>query len=460
MTPVTDRVAATKSASGGALRPEWASGDHGLPVARYIDPEFAKLEAEKLWPRVWQMACRLDEISDPGAYTVYDIIDQSVVVVRVDETTIKAYHNVCPHRGTALASGAGRFQLETVTCPFHGWRWNLRGENTFILSPEEFKGGCLTSEELHLHEVKLAVWMGSVWINLDPEAQPFEDFIAPVRALVDPLLLDQMKFYWHKQIVANANWKVAQEAFMESYHVATTHPQITGAMRAADFNAKSDYLTFDGGHGLFYSPTTGGIGGVAARNAVTMNQAEQAELLIRSLNTVYEGHDSQVHADDVDVARTMRHRQIPEGMSVGEAFQAVLREHFAAQGRPIGTAEALGAVTDMNIFPHIVFLPTFGNLLMYRVRPTRTNDPDWCIFDMYAVRSYPEGVNPPRWKTEICTDTDDPAQMPLIPRQDFINVPRQQRGLHSKAIQSTLLSGRQEKMILNMHRELDRYLSA
>jgi hypothetical protein len=246
---------------------------------------------------------------------------------------------------------------------------------------------------------------------------------------------------------------------MESYHVATTHPQITGPMRAVDFNSKTDYVTFSGGHGLFYSPSTGGVGGMASKTAAVMTQADQAEILIRSLNVVYEGHDSQVHADDVDVARTMRHREIPEGVSIGEAFQAVLREHFAAQGRPIGSPQALGAVTDMNIFPHIVFLPTFGNLLMYRVRPTRNNDPDWCIFDMYAVRTYPEGVNPPRWKTDIVTDADDPAQMPLIPRQDFINVPRQQKGLHSKAMKSTLLSGRQEKMILNMHRELDRYLS-
>src|SRR3546814_9606409 len=82
---------------------------HGISVGRYIDPGFAKLEFEKLWSKVWQVAARLDEIPQAGDYSVYEIGDQSVVVVRVDAATVRAYHNFCPHRGTALAEGAGHF---------------------------------------------------------------------------------------------------------------------------------------------------------------------------------------------------------------------------------------------------------------------------------------------------------------------------------------------------------------
>ena len=81
----------------------WQTLQHGIRSGRYTDPEFARLEHEELWRRVWQMAARLDEVPEPGDYTVYDIGDESVIVVRVDRDTVKAFNNACPHRGTALA---------------------------------------------------------------------------------------------------------------------------------------------------------------------------------------------------------------------------------------------------------------------------------------------------------------------------------------------------------------------
>src|SRR3546814_9605915 len=107
--------------------PGWRTMPHGISVGRYIDPGFAKLEFEKLWSKVWQVAARLDEIPQAGDYSVYEIGDQSVVVVRVDAATVKAYHNFCPHRGTALAEGDGHFDRGRIVCPFHGWRWIMAG---------------------------------------------------------------------------------------------------------------------------------------------------------------------------------------------------------------------------------------------------------------------------------------------------------------------------------------------
>ena len=125
-----NRGAPSQSAAGGTeWPPSWNVQPHGISVGRYIDPAFMRLEYERLWSRVWQVAARLDEIPETGDYTTYQIGDQSVVVVRVDQSTIKAYHNVCPHRGTALAQGSGRFGSCRIQCPFHGWRWDLAGNN-------------------------------------------------------------------------------------------------------------------------------------------------------------------------------------------------------------------------------------------------------------------------------------------------------------------------------------------
>ena len=123
----------------------WKTLSHGIRSGRYTDPAFAKLEFEKLWSKVWQAAARLDEIPEKGDYTTYDIGDQSVIITRVDADTIKAYHNVCPHRATALTpGGTGHFHNCKIICPFHGWRWNLAGHNEYVLERPEFKDGKLT----------------------------------------------------------------------------------------------------------------------------------------------------------------------------------------------------------------------------------------------------------------------------------------------------------------------------
>lgn len=124
----------------------WRTLEHGVRTGRYIDPKFAELEYEKLWNEVWQSAARLDEIPNPGDYTTYDIGRQSATVVRVDENTVKAYHNACPHRGTALSEGCGTFDNARIVCPFHGWKWDLSGNNFFIMEPQEFKNGELTAK--------------------------------------------------------------------------------------------------------------------------------------------------------------------------------------------------------------------------------------------------------------------------------------------------------------------------
>ncbi len=168
----------------------------------------------------------LDEIPEAGDFTVYNIGDQSVLLVRADESTVKAYHNVCPHRGTALGEGCGKLDHSQIICPFHGWRWNLHGENQFVLERQEFRGGQLQNSDVALKQVKVAVWAGFVFINFDRNAQPFEEFIAPVQDIVEGLAIKDMHHYWWKSIPVPANWKVAQEAFFEAFHVPMTHPQL------------------------------------------------------------------------------------------------------------------------------------------------------------------------------------------------------------------------------------------
>src|ERR1700749_20060 len=111
-----------------------------IPKQRYYDPDFYALEAELFWPRVWQMACRLEEIPKPGDFVEYEIPAQSIIVARLDADTVRAYHNACRHRGVKPVEGNGSLPgaRRTFVCPFHGWCWGIDGCNTFVLRPEAF----------------------------------------------------------------------------------------------------------------------------------------------------------------------------------------------------------------------------------------------------------------------------------------------------------------------------------
>jgi len=444
--------------------PSWDIQPYGISVGRYIDPAFTRLEYERLWSRVWQAAARLDEIPEAGDYTVYEIGDQSIVVVRADSTTVKAYHNVCPHRGTALAQGAGRFAGSRIMCPFHGWRWNLEGQNQFVLERPEFCGGRLRDSDVALREVNVVLFAGFVFINPAPEPPDFNEFIAPVRAVLEGLAIADMHHYWWKSIAIPANWKVAQEAFFEAFHVPATHPQlekggaevILGKRDDAEFTHRYvNYEVFPHGHGRFF-------GGKKTPMAGHINErkGDPLEEMAARLKLLVDGMDAMVLKEDIDVLLTLRGKPIPEGSSLGGEYMKALYATAAAQDRPMPkpVPEILGMWGgEVFVFPNLMILPQAGNAMIYRVRPNGL-DPDSCTFEILSTRTLPAAVKPPRATLQHVTDLKDPEQVLLIPRQDLGNIPRIQKGLHSRGIQHTWLAANQEKIILNMHQELDRYL--
>ena len=457
--------ASLSSTGGTAWPPSWNTMPHGIRVGRYVDPEFQKLEYDKLWSRVWQVAIRADEIPEANDYTVYRIGDRSALLVRVDQNTIKAYHNVCPHRGTALADGCGAFNEGRIICPFHGWRWDTTGRNQFVLERQEFCGGELRDSDVALKEIKSVVCAGFVFINFDRDAESFDDFIAPVRHYLENLAIGEMHHYWWKEIPIAANWKVAQEAFFEGYHVPATHPQLEP--KAAEFifgeqagrdvqfaHWNVEYDAFPRGHGRFYGKKTPMAGNVQAQNG------DAVAAMAARLKLLADGMDAQVLQGDIDVLLTLKGKQLQAGSSLGGEYVKALYARAAAEKRPMpaSTPENLGMWGgEVFIFPNFLILPQSGNAMMYRSRPDGA-DPNRCIFEIYSTKTYPAAVKPPRAVVQRVTDTGDPQQVRLIPRQDLSNIPRMQLGLRSGGVRQTWLASNQEKIILNMHQELDRFL--
>ena len=109
-----------------------------IPKQRYYDAEFYELEKERLWTRTWQMACRLEEIPNVGDAVEYEILDQSVIVVRTGADEVRAFQNACRHRGVKLVVDRASCGNAGFVCPFHGWCYGLDGANTFVSKPSSF----------------------------------------------------------------------------------------------------------------------------------------------------------------------------------------------------------------------------------------------------------------------------------------------------------------------------------
>jgi phenylpropionate dioxygenase-like ring-hydroxylating dioxygenase large terminal subunit len=465
------------SMGGADWPPSWQTMPHGISVGRYTDPAFTRFEYEKLWSKVWQAAARLDEIPRVGDFTTYNIGDQSVVLVRAEDSSIKAYHNVCPHRGTALTDGGcGTFKDNRIICPFHGWRWDLQGENHFVLERPEFRDGQLRNSDVALKPVHVVVFAGFIFINLAKEPEPFDDFIAPVRQWLEILSIDQMRHYWWKAIPIAANWKVAQEAFFEGYHVPATHPQlekrgaevIYGDLPESEIEFAHKNVFYDAwakGHGRFYGKKTPMAGHVKQHidpNQSATQSVDMVEAMAARLQLLAEGMDAQVLMSDVNLVRSLKGKPIPEGSNLGTEYVKALYADAAAKNRPLPKPlpEVLGMWGgELFIFPNVMILPQAGNAMIYRARPDG-NDPDRCIFEILSTTTYPAAVEVPRAVVQNVTDNNDPEQVLLIPRQDLSNIPRMQKGLHSRSMRQTWLAKEQEKIILNMHQELDRYLQS
>jgi phenylpropionate dioxygenase-like ring-hydroxylating dioxygenase large terminal subunit len=186
---------------------------------RYIDEAFVDLEVEHIWKRHWQVACRVEDIPHVGDRISYDIVDSSYVVVRTGEHSFGAFHNACRHRGRKLCDVKG--SGSKLRCAFHGWSYGLDGGLEWVPYQQDFPG--LDTSRQGLVPVRVAEWGGNIFINPDLDAPPLEEALAPMAEHYSNY--PQGERYTASKVIVDieCNWKAAQEAFMEGYHVLETH---------------------------------------------------------------------------------------------------------------------------------------------------------------------------------------------------------------------------------------------
>jgi phenylpropionate dioxygenase-like ring-hydroxylating dioxygenase large terminal subunit len=412
-----------------------------IPAERYYDPAFFELEKEKLWPHVWQMACRLEEIPEVGDYTLYNILAHSVILIRTKDG-VKAFKNACRHRGLRLAHGPGHCGEEGFVCPFHGWRYNAEGENAFVFGRHFFDEAVLNRAEIDLVPVQIEFWAGCAFINFDDNAPGLRESLGPVAERMDARHADKLKMDWWCGTVLPTNWKLAMEAFQEGFHTPKTHPQL----HAVSVNANDQF----------------GADAEGLPMNADLDARETVNMHVNFLAKLSEGMDGMVHKSEVAVLEKLRDMDVPEDPDqaamafYGKAYEDVEMD-ARARGADIfdfakvSQEQPFHAVEFM--FPHYFLLPMMGAMSSYRIRPLT---PETCFFEIWSlvIRPEDEEYDTPSEPKIIAHDSHE---FPEIPRQDYSNLPLQQRGLHDLTYMR--LASQHEGMISNYQRLVDGYLA-
>ena len=441
------------------------------PVEAFVSREYAEAEPERLWSKVWQQAGRVEELPEVGNFITYNICHDSILIVRDSPISLKAFHNVCPHRGRRLVgnnTGGGpktvaqdtgahsaRGQQLKFGCSYHAWTFDLAGEATYIPDQEDWQGvlnaGCTS-----LTPVQVDTWGGWIWINMDLDAGPLREFLEPIASLIDPFEFDKMRYRFRYWGVFDCNWKVALEAFLEPYHVQGTHPQLT---KYGDFYSFSKAFGFHGQTGFdskdhrdegsaVETSVHRAAGDGDPRTTIAQMQAEYWETIGASTSETLVRTAQRLPED------------LPEGTPAAEVHKYWLdlaKREDAARGvawPALTDAQIAAAGLGLSIFPNVNFIPGPTFALAYRVRPWGT-DPDKCLFEAVALDRFPEGQEP---ETEWIFVEQDLDKWPFVIAQDISNMVEVQRGYKSRGFKGCLPNPWQERKVTNLHRGLAHYM--
>lgn len=426
-----------------------------IPVADYISKQFLAAENESVWPRVWLMACREEEIAKPGSYLVFDVVRDTILLVRQADGSIRAFHNVCQHRGRKLKEGCGQMG-RSIYCRFHGWSWNLDGTIQRIVHRGQWEG-CpdFADEDVALPQVRVESWAGWVFVCMDADAPPLREYLGEVPDHLDCFALEQTRMVWSVQMRAPANWKLVLGAFNEAYHVEATHPQTRSSTILPSRAA--------GIHSMF-GPTQFDPVELPNRPAAQVEmQRDLREVIAETFSEM--SRDLQAMYLEPGVAAANRLlEEVPAGTDpqvIGMTLIQFHREELEKRGVawPEGlTPQAMHrAGFGWHIFPNFIILPCIDGSLCYRTRPDPEN-PDECIWDIWCFGRFAPGEEPKPLHTQV-ERYEDFFEVNRFLKDDLINLPEVQKGMHSRGLKALRPNPVQEACQVNLHRVIHQYIA-
>jgi choline monooxygenase len=222
-----------------------------VPSAWYVHPAYHDLDRKYVFSRSWQYMCSLRQLSKPGDYVTDTIAGNPIIVVRDKENDLKAYYNVCKHRGGPLAMDACGHS-SVLQCKYHGWTYLLDGSLRGV--PRFDRTELFDKKDFGLSAIAVRDWQGMVFVCLEPEfAPPFEEVVAGISERISPIDLSSLLYHKRDLYSIKSNWKVYVDNYLEGYHIPLVHPDLMSVLDFRSYKTETEQY-----HSLQFSPLKDG----------------------------------------------------------------------------------------------------------------------------------------------------------------------------------------------------------
>tara|TARA_S200000501_G_scaffold94347_1_gene87633 strand:- start:955 stop:2322 length:1368 start_codon:yes stop_codon:yes gene_type:complete len=423
-----------------------------LSKDRYISKDFMQSEWEGIWTKAWLFAGLESDLLEPGDFFIYDIGRESIVITRNDENEISAFYNVCQHRGNKIVTlESGSFSK--VSCPYHGWTYGLDGTLEHVPDRELFKEG-VPCEKKSLKPVKVSVWAGLVFINMDENSSSLETFLGPIVDQLKPYKFEKMNLVKHQTVsLLETNWKTVRDNFLEQYHVDFIHPQHASFVDCCD--AENDLWPFGHTRTMVTSPV------VNPRYSTPEEPPEFMKDYLKGL---------RLNPDDF-------HGKVPEIRKAIQKQKRVIGDELGFDFSEF-TDDQVSDVLQYDIFPNIFMTIHPERLWIFGPKPHHS-DPNKCSFTKWSFQIPSHQVRDESKELELLPGSsfyeqtgsrpehdiftrDDVVQgrksLTVTIDQDIHYLNDMQAGMHSKGFDSATLSNDEERL-QHFHDWVDDWIS-
>lgn len=423
-----------------------------LSKDRYISKDFMQSEWEGIWTKAWLFAGLESDLLEPGDFFIYDIGRESIVITRNNENEISAFYNVCQHRGNKIVTlESGSFSK--VSCPYHGWTYGLDGTLEHVPDRELFKEG-VPCEEKSLKPVKVSVWAGLVFINMDENSSSLETFLGPIVDQLKPYKFEKMNLVKHQTVsLLETNWKTVRDNFLEQYHVDFIHPQHASFVDCCD--AENDLWPFGHTRTMVTSPV------VNPRYSTPDEPPEFMKDYLKGL---------RLNPDDF-------HGKVPEIRKAIQKQKRVIGDELGFDFSEF-TDDQVSDVLQYDIFPNIFMTIHPERLWIFGPKPHHS-DPNKCSFTKWSFQIPSHQVRDESKELELLPgssfyeQTGSRPEHDIFTREDVVQGRKSltvtidqdihylndmQAGMHSKGFDSATLSNDEERL-QHFHDWVDNWIS-
>jgi phenylpropionate dioxygenase-like ring-hydroxylating dioxygenase large terminal subunit len=425
-------------------------GLRGDPITgeRYYSKDFARREWEQMWTRIWHVAGRLNEIPQPGDYLVHDFMQESVICVRQDDGSIRAFYNTCGHRGLRLVHNNASVS-QGLRCPYHGWLWGKDGVLKEVQDPQDFPQGNPCGK-LSLRELRSDTWGGLIWYTMAERGPSLAQYLEPLPEIYANYPLETLVRVGWMKVDLNTNWKFATDNFSESYHTRTAHPQVAAWVDQDVDSARHEM--YPNGHGRTVQPI-------------------RPSLTDRLPPGVQSPYDAMLREWEIDPDKypNFEAKVVQGWRDLRSAKRRLWKERGFLHYERLTDEELTGSPHTV-IFPNVTISIMPDHAIMFRTEP-HAEDPNKCTFELWCmaypvegakeVNSIMMGPRPLREAELVHRVFDDATGVPeltgSITFQDVSLAESQQRGLKSRGYRDAYLAAQETRMRF-FHEVLNDYL--